>query len=72
MKNHSLTDINELSIPERILVVEDIWDSILLDQESVPITISQKEELEKRLQSYYKEEGSGSSWIDVKNRILSH
>lgn len=71
MKNPKVTDIKELSIPERIQVVEDIWDSIFMEQESLPVPDSQKEELERRLESYKKGESPSSYWIEVKNRILS-
>jgi len=71
MKNPTLIDIQSLSIPERIQMVEDIWDSIVREPDHIPLTEAQKEELDKRLEAYYKAEQAGSSWIEVKAGILS-
>jgi len=42
-----LAQIKNLSIAVRILIVEDIWDSIALSQEKLPITAKQKKNLKK-------------------------
>jgi putative addiction module component (TIGR02574 family) len=50
-----LTDIPEiarLSTPEKILLVEDLWDSIVSDELSVPVPQSHLEELDQRLKRY--------------------
>ena len=72
MKNPTLIDIQSLSVPERIQVVEDIWDSIACEPNRIPLTEAQKEELDTRLEAYYKDERTGSTWVRVKDRILSH
>lgn len=64
-----LNKIKKLSVSERILIVEDIWDSIVYSNENLPVTDRQKEELDKRLVSYSKNPSEGSSWNEVKNRI---
>ena len=68
MKKISATDILELSVPERILLVEDIWDSIVSIPEAVPLTDKQREELDRRLESYHKNPMAGSPWEEVKNK----
>ncbi len=60
-----------MSVAQRILLVEDIWDSIAENPEAVPLTDSQKKELEKRLNSYYENPEAGASWAEVKENILS-
>ncbi len=42
MKKISVTDTLMLSIPERIQLVEDIWDSIAADAESIKLTEIEK------------------------------
>jgi len=69
MKKTALTDVLELSIPERILLVEDIWDSIAAVPEAVPLTDAQKEELTRRLDAYHKDPAAGSPWNEVVSRI---
>ena len=39
---NSLENIKKLSVAERILIVEDIWDSIISSEENFPITDEQK------------------------------
>jgi putative addiction module component (TIGR02574 family) len=54
---------------EKLQLVEDLWDSIAAEPESVPVTEWQKAELQRRKQKYSKNPNSGSSWTDVKRRI---
>ena len=46
------TEIKKLSIAERILLVEELWNSILRDQDKLKLTSSQRDELDSRLQEY--------------------
>lgn len=62
-------DYRSLSIPERILLVEEIWDSIVAEQESVEVTPAQKDELDRRLAAYEANPTEGSSWEEVKSRL---
>jgi putative addiction module component (TIGR02574 family) len=41
-------NIEELSVAERIQLVEEVWASIAAEQESVGITEAQREELDRR------------------------
>jgi putative addiction module component (TIGR02574 family) len=59
-------DISELSIAERIQLAEDLWDSILAQQEELPLSQAQQQELDRRLENYKKNPTSGSSWEEVK------
>jgi putative addiction module component (TIGR02574 family) len=63
------SDFGHLSIPERILIVERLWDSIAAEQASLPVTESQKAELDRRLNACRKLPSEGSSWEEVKARI---
>lgn len=42
MKKITATDILELSVPERIQLVEDIWDTITTEADSVELTEPQR------------------------------
>jgi putative addiction module component (TIGR02574 family) len=63
-------NIKKLSIAERILMVEEIWDSIADDQASVEVTSAQKDELDRRLDAYNDSPDEGRSWKEVNRRIL--
>jgi len=62
-------EILELSVAERIQIVEDIWDSIAAVPEAVPLTQEQKKELDRRLEAYHLNPDAGSPWAEVQKRI---
>ena len=64
-------NIKELSIEERILLIEEIWDSIEAEQEMLELTEEQKEELDRRIESYRKSPGEGVTWEVVMARLTS-
>lgn len=64
-------NILDLSIPERIQLVEDIWDSIASVPEALQLSEEQKIELDNRLDAYHADPSSGSPWDIVKERIRS-
>ena len=66
-----MEQIKKLSIPERILIVEDIWDSISLSNEELSLTKNQKVELNRRMNDYNHNKLNGSDWQSVKKRIES-
>ena len=45
-------NIQDLTLEERLKLVEDIWDSIAADQEALPLTAEQRQELNRRLEAY--------------------
>jgi putative addiction module component (TIGR02574 family) len=65
----SMADVLRLSVAERILLVEDIWDSIAINPESLEITEAQRSELDARLAEYRKDPSAGTDWEDLKRRM---
>ena len=65
------SNILEMSVAQRILLVEEIWDSIAENPEAVPLTDSQKIELERRLTSYRENPDAGVPWTDVRDKIIA-
>ncbi|MVF12282.1 addiction module protein [Ketobacter sp. MCCC 1A13808] len=64
-------NIQELSISERILLAEQLWDSVVNSGVEIELTEAQQLELDKRLQSFSEDGNPGSTWTEVKDRILS-
>ncbi len=62
-------DIHELSQSERILLAEELWDSISENRNTLEVTASQKTVLEKRLAAYRACPEEGSTWEDVKKEM---
>ncbi|MBS9386281.1 MAG: addiction module protein [Dolichospermum sp. BR01] len=69
MENLLPQNILQLSITERIQLVQDIWDSITVDGDDVTISDAQKKELERRLELYYQNPHQVSSWEEVKQKF---
>ncbi|HEX3657927.1 MAG TPA: addiction module protein [Pirellulales bacterium] len=55
-----------LSIAERILLVEEIWDGIAAEAESMPITQAQRDELDRRLAAADANPAAGQTWQQVR------
>jgi putative addiction module component (TIGR02574 family) len=65
------TNLKSLPVDERIQLVEDLWDSIAVDQSSLPLTKDQKLELDKRLQAFELDGNPGRLAADVIKDIRS-
>ncbi|MBU2510410.1 addiction module protein [bacterium] len=52
MKVAEIPEIKSLSLSEKILLVEDLWDSIALESDQVPVPQSHIDELEERLSKH--------------------
>jgi putative addiction module component (TIGR02574 family) len=61
--------IDRLSLAERILLVEEIWDSIAAEAEALDIPQSHKDELDRRLAAYHADPHAGARWEEVKARL---
>jgi putative addiction module component (TIGR02574 family) len=62
-------DILDLSVPERIQLAQDIWDSIAQFPESLTLTDEEKAEIDRRLDAYHQNPAAGSPWSIVRDRI---
>ncbi|MGD0399135.1 MAG: addiction module protein [Syntrophobacteraceae bacterium] len=58
MRLNDIPEITRLSTPEKILLLEDLWDSISSDESNVSVPRSHIEELDKRLRRYESHPGS--------------
>lgn len=70
MKAAVLKSALKLSKAERILLVEDIWDSIAAEPDGVELSTAQKVELTKRLDRLKRTGPQGSDWATVKRPML--
>jgi putative addiction module component (TIGR02574 family) len=69
MRIKDLPEISKLSTPEKILLVEDLWDSISSDEASITVPESHKAELDKRLKRHQSAPGALLSLDDLRARI---
>ena len=69
-----LTEILKLSLPERILWAEAIWNSITAENKSfkaIHLSAKEKKALDKIAFEFEANPNIGSSWGQVKKRILA-
>jgi putative addiction module component (TIGR02574 family) len=51
MQIRDISEIQKLSIPEKILLLEDLWDSIIADENAIPVPESHRQEIRRRIAS---------------------
>ncbi|MBM4308090.1 MAG: addiction module protein [Deltaproteobacteria bacterium] len=69
MRVSDMHEITKLSTPEKILLVEDLWDSIASDESSVPVPQSHMEELDRRMRRYEASPGNLLTLDELRTRI---
>ena len=62
-------DIQSLSTSERILLAEELWDSVYEKSDEIEVSPEQMAMLEERLAAYRADNDSGDSWDNVRARI---
>jgi len=69
MRVNEIPEIARLSVPEKILLLEDLWDNIAADEASVPVPPCHREELDRRLAQYEKDPGQLLTLDELRGRI---
>jgi len=66
------TQLRQLSVVERLQLVEDLWDSIAADapDAAFPMTPELAAELDRRLAEADADPGAGRSWEEVRAHLL--
>ena len=71
MRVKDIPQIDKLSIPEKILLVEDLWDNIYSAEFDVSVPQSHIAELDKRLSRHKSNPGELLSIDELRQRIES-
>lgn len=69
MRISDIPEITKLNTPEKILLVEDLWDNIASDESVVPVPQSHMDELDKRLTRHELGPGNLLSLEELRTRI---
>lgn len=67
----TISELKSLPVPERLQLVEDLWDSIASDQESLSDHPAVIEEIRRRRARFDANPGSGVTWDEMKKKIRS-
>ena len=71
MQSELTEQAKKLSIPDRILLVEEIWDTIAEENEAFELTEAQKRELDRRLASTRTNPTQGRTWEEIKGEFMN-
>lgn len=69
MNSTLLTEATKLSVPERIDLVEAIWDTVATDLDALPLSEEHRLELDRRLADLAADPEAGSTWAEVRARL---
>ena len=67
----NLSELLQLPVEERLKLVEALWDSIAEFPEALELSAAQKQELDRRLESYESDPEAGVPWAQLKQRLLA-
>ena len=65
-----LSRILELPAPERLELVEAIWDSLVEIPEAIPLSDELRHELDRRLESYYEDPSAARPWNEIRDELF--
>ena len=71
MQNELTERAKRLNIAERIVLVEEIWDTIAEENQAFELTDSQKRELDRRLASVRANPAQGRTWDEIKAEFMN-
>ncbi len=69
MSTENNINIQQLSQSERILLAEELWDSVAKNQDDLKVTDAQKKILDERMAAYNASPNEGTSWEEVRNAM---
>jgi putative addiction module component (TIGR02574 family) len=67
----ALRELEQLPVAERLLLVEDLWDSIARSAAAPTVSQWQKDELDRRRAEFAREPEAAVPWEEAKRSILA-
>ena len=71
MIKEAIPRFDELSSAEKLLLLEELWDHLACQPSEVRVPDWQRHELERRYEEYVQNPSEGTSWSEVRERLLS-
>ena len=63
--------IDQLSVADRLRLIQEIWDSIATEVERMPLTESQRQEIDRRLAAHQANPQAAIPWEQVEAEALA-
>lgn len=70
MPRTPVEEILSQPVSDRLRALDAIWESIVESPESLPVSQSQRDELDRRLKLHREDPNAASSWEEVRARLL--
>jgi putative addiction module component (TIGR02574 family) len=67
MKSLSPDELAQMTPPERLALIAQLWDS--LEHDHIPLTAAQRAELDRRLASLDDDQSDAVSWAELKAEL---
>lgn len=71
MNVSDIPQLAKMTVPEKIVFLEDLWDSIAEQEQAVPVPDSHIRELERRLAEYRAKPGELLTLEELQQKIAS-
>lgn len=65
----AIEEILNLGVKERLELIEEIWDSIAAHPEAIPLTASQRDELDRRRREHKQDPSRARPWSQVHSEL---
>jgi putative addiction module component (TIGR02574 family) len=62
-------DFSKMSVPERIQLVQDLWDSVHDEVQAIGLTDEQRQEMRRRLKELESAEVQGVHWEELQKSL---
>ena len=68
-ESRKMIDIDSLTREEKLELIERLWDDLAATQDSLPLTDWQREELDRRINEFERDEDYGAPAEEVLGRL---
>jgi putative addiction module component (TIGR02574 family) len=65
----TLTEIRQMTVPERLDLIGEMWGALVEEQAEAPLTEAQVREIDRRLEAYRRDPSRGASWEEFSQRL---
>lgn len=63
------TEFEQLSVEQKVQVVQDLWDRITMSPDQLPIPDWHRKELNRRQEEWANNPDPGENWDDIKHSL---
>lgn len=63
--------IDQWSVDDRLVLVQEIWDSIAVEAERAPLTNAQRQEVDRRLAAHRADPSAAIPWEQVEAEVMA-